>query len=341
MKGDSQSESRSGDRSAVNAHRPGQLLVVENLGKSYAGKSEPAIQGIDFSIGRGEVLGLVGLNGAGKTTTIRIAAGLIRPSSGRVLVAGHEMLREKELASRRVGLVPENPMFDPVAKPLPLLRYFAGFYGHQRGPSKSRSVELLGEVGLADAMSTRFGAFSLGMKKRFAIAAALVGEPEVLLLDETLNGLDPEGLSFVRDAIRKWRDEGKAVLLSSHQLNEIQSLSNRIAVIHRGRCIRVLAPDSLANGQQPTLRVSIEDLDERALSYLADYGTVRREGLTVWVHDFRGKPSDISFELARRGYHLSKLDLQAPSLEDVFFDLILEESQHRPSPAADDEVHAG
>ncbi len=317
---------RSSDLKTTRAGQDRYPLVLERLGKTYARGMAPAIDGVEFSVAAGEVLGLVGLNGAGKTTTIRIAAGLVRPSEGRVVVGGHDMVREKELASRHVGLVSESPTFDPMARPVPLLLYFGGFYG-MKGPSaRRRCLELLDLVGLSNATSKRFGAFSHGMKKRFAIAAALVGDPNVLLLDETLSGLDPEGVAFVRDMIRSWRTEGRAILLSSHQLNEIEALSDRVAIIHHGKCVRLVALGPLIGGAERTLRISILDLDDRALSYLSGLGDVRRRGDTVWIRPFTGESGEVSFELAKRGFHVSSLTVESPSLEDLFFDQIEAES---------------
>jgi len=213
-------------------------------------------------------------------------------------------------------------MFDPMAKPLSLLRYFAGYYGPRDDSARSKCLELLESVGLKDAVSKRFGAFSLGMKKRFGVAAALIGDPEVLLLDETLSGLDPQGVAFVRDKIQSWREDGKAVLLSSHQLNEVQSLSDRVAVIHRGKCVRVYSGDETSGEGSRTLRIMIVDIGDRAVDYLSRFGDVMREGQTIWVRQFHGEPGEVSFELARRGFHVSELTLHAPSLEDRFFELI-------------------
>lgn len=298
------------------------LLLLENLGKIYAGSRTPAIEGVDLTIRAGEVVGLVGLNGAGKTTTIRIAAGLIHPSTGRALVAGHDVGREKVLASPHLGLVPEYPNFDPMAKALPLLRYLAGFYGFRGREAESRGKELLRVVGLSDSESQRIRTFSYGMKKRLALATALLGDPEVLLLDEVLNGLDPQGIAFVREAIRSWREEGKAILLSSHLLNEVQSLANRIAVIHEGHCLRVLQADDLAVSRSRVLRISITDIDDRAVSYLRTRGEVEQDGNNVRVSHLTAEPEEISFELARMGFHVRSLTMDSPTLEDFFFDLI-------------------
>ncbi len=225
------------------------LVDISNLTKTFPGRRKPAVAGVSLSVLTGEIVGFVGLNGAGKTTTIRIASGLIKPSAGRVCVAGFDIEREKVAASHHVGLVPEFPNFDPGAKALSLLRYFAGYHGFRGRRALERSLTLLELVGLRESAGLRFRAFSQGMKKRIALAVALLGEPEVLLLDEVLNGLDPLGIVLVRELMMEWRKEGKAILLSSHLLNEVQQVADRVAIIHTGRLVKVLSRSELATGR--------------------------------------------------------------------------------------------
>ncbi|MGA8303619.1 MAG: ABC transporter ATP-binding protein [Thermoplasmata archaeon] len=311
----------------------GPLLDISGLTKTFPGAARTAVDDITLSVSAGEILGLVGLNGAGKTTTIRIAAGLNKPSSGHVTVGGFDIVRDKVEASARVGLVPEFPNFDPGAKALSLLRYFAGYHGFRGQQATDRCSALLKVVGLDKTVELRFRTFSQGMKKRFALAAALTGEPQVLLLDEVLNGLDPQGIALVRQLVMDWRGEGRAILLSSHLLNEVQQVADRVAIVHLGRLVRVLSREELANGRSGVLRISIVDLDSETMGYLATKGTIRRDGSTVWIANPTIEADEINADLIRRGCHVKSLSFESTSLESLFLSLIEEPA---PEPASDE-----
>jgi len=303
------------------------LLEISHLTKYFPGASRPAVTDLSLKVAAGEVLGFVGLNGAGKTTTIRVAAGLNRPSAGHVSVAGYDIVLDKVNASRHLGLVPEFPNFDPGVTALSLLRRFAGYRGLSGPSEKNRCSDLLRLVGLGEAGRVRFRAFSQGMKKRLALAVALLGEPEVLLLDEVLNGLDPQGIALVRRLMMEWREDGRAILLSSHLLNETQQVADRVAIVHEGRLVKVLSRSELANGRSGVLRVIIVDLDSRAVEYLETKGTVKRDGATVWITDPTAEAEEINSDLIRRGYHVRGLAFESTGLESLFLRLIGEPGQ--------------
>jgi ABC-2 type transport system ATP-binding protein len=298
------------------------MLVVEDLTKRFPGRAVPAIEGIDLEVRDGEVLGLVGLNGAGKTTTIRVAAGVSLPTLGRVLVDGRDIVREKRLASRHIGWVPELFPFEPQSRALPLLTYYAGFHGLRGPPARARCRELLARVGLGPVERGRLGTFSQGMKKRFSLASAMVGDPTNLLLDEVLNGLDPEGIAFVRRWVSGARQEGKAVLLSSHLLTELEALADRVAIVHQGRLLRTIDRAQLAAAGGVTLRLRVENLDEGARHYLEGMGKMRLEGPLVLLEAPRAEASEINAELVRRGCRVSELRTESTSLETYFLGLI-------------------
>ncbi len=306
---------------------PTPLLQVSGLTKTFPGRETPAIKDVSFKVAAGEILGLVGLNGAGKTTTIRIAAGLTRPSAGHVCVAGFDIVSDKVNASRHLGLVPEFPNFDPGGRALSLLCYFSGYYGFHGQEAKDRCSALLELVGLKGASGLRFRAFSQGMKKRLALAAALLGQPEVLLLDEVLNGLDPQGIVLVRELMMDWRNGGKAVLLSSHLLNEMQLVADLVAIVHEGRLVKILSRSDMADGRSGVLRVSIVNMDAGAMEYLSTLGTVRLEGNTAWISNPQVEAEEINSCLAQRGYRVNSLRFESSGLENLFLDLI-----ERPSP---------
>jgi|HubBroStandDraft_1064217.scaffolds.fasta_scaffold11032_4 ABC-2 type transport system ATP-binding protein len=307
-------------------HPTSALLDVSNLSKTFSRAKRAAIDDVCLSIAAGEILGFVGLNGAGKTTTIRIAAGLSKPSAGRVFAAGFDIVQEKARASRHIGMVPEFPNFDPSAKATSLLRYFAGFRGIHGKQAADRCSSLLEDVGLDASGDYKFRALSQGMKKRLALAVAMLGDPEILLLDEVLNGLDPQGIVLVRNLMIRWRNEGKAILLSSHLLNETQLIADRVAILHEGRLIKVLSRSEIAESTSGALRLAIVDVDTRVLEYLATKGSIRSDGISVWISDPTASAEEINSELVRRGYHVKSLSFEPTSLESLFLDLIDESS---------------
>ena len=210
-------------------------IVIEQLSKSIS--KTKIIKGIDLAIRPGEVYGLLGPNGAGKTTTIRMIVGLMKPTSGRVLINGYDLNRDFEKAISRVGAVVENPeMYDYLSGYDNLLHY-------QRmmpGVKKSRIHEVAELVGMTARLKEKTGTYSLGMRQRLGLAQALLHEPDVLILDEPTNGLDPAGIREIRSYLRSLaHEEGISIIVSSHLLSEMEKMCDRIAVIKQGEIIAV------------------------------------------------------------------------------------------------------
>ncbi|WP_374712861.1 ABC transporter ATP-binding protein [Symbiobacterium terraclitae] len=194
-----------------------------------------AVAGIDLSVRRGEVLAFLGSNGAGKSTTIRMATGLLRPTAGRVLVEGRDLWAEGGPVRRLLGYVPDVPLLHESLTAREFLWMMAGLYGLPETEGRRRAEELLAQVGLTRWGDHQIRSFSLGMKRKMAIAAALVHRPRVLLLDEVTNGLDPRAAREVKDFIKAAAREGAAVLLTMHVLEVAEELAHRIAIIHAGQ----------------------------------------------------------------------------------------------------------
>ncbi len=160
------------------------------------------------------------------------------------------------------------------------------------------------------------------MKKRFSLASAMVGDPTNLLLDEVLNGLDPEGIAFVRRWVTGARQEGKAVLLSSHLLTELEALADRVAFVHQGRLLRTIDRAELATAGGITLRIRVENLDDAAMRYLDGMGNMRRDGALILLEAPKAEAAEINAELVRRGCRVSELRIESTSLETYFLGLI-------------------
>jgi ABC-2 type transport system ATP-binding protein len=302
------------------------LIRVESLTKYYArGKNNaPAIDSVSLDVNDGEIVGFVGLNGAGKTTTIRIACGVTLPSSGSVKVDGHDIVSEKPEASKTVGWVPEFPNFDQNAKARSLMLYFAGFRGIREEEAERRTKELFEQLNLIGFENKKLRSYSQGMKKRFSLAAALLPDPRNLLFDEILNGLDPEGIHYIRTLMVDLKKRGKAVLLSSHILSEIENISDRVAFIHKGKLVKIVTRDELSRIESGAgvLKIVIQNLNDDGLGYLRTLGEVKIDGNNVWLSDFVADPAQVNSELIKRGFLVREFNIQKSNLEDYFFKLV-------------------
>ncbi len=215
------------------------ILTVAGLKKTFKvgfqRKVVNAVQGLDFSVNAGEIYGFLGPNGAGKTTTIKMVMDLIRPSAGSVKVFGDS---PGTLASRRrIGYLPEHPYFYDYLKPTELLEFFGRLHGIKKITRRKRIHELLEQVGLTHAKDRTLRRYSKGMLQRFGLAQALIGDPDLVILDEPLSGLDPIGRKEMKDIVSGLKAEGKTVFFSSHILADIELLCDKIAMIDEGRLL--------------------------------------------------------------------------------------------------------
>ena len=300
-------------------------IQIDNVSKSYSVKQPLAVDAVSMDIHDREVLGLVGLNGAGKTTIIRMASGVILPSRGKISIDGFDIVSDKLEASRRVGWVPEFPNFEPNAKPLALMRYFAGFYNLRGKDAELKINESLESVGLGDYLNRKLSSYSQGMKKRFSIAESLIGDPQNILFDETFNGLDPEGVVFVRSLINNLRSKGKGILLSSHILSEVQNIADKVAIIHHGKLLKVLKRSELKSLGKDTVLITVDNPDDNLILKLKEYGEPILQGNEVVIRDLqvsRERYPEVSRELVRAGYLLRNFQVTGENLEEYFFSIV-------------------
>ncbi|HYF38875.1 MAG TPA: ABC transporter ATP-binding protein [Gemmatimonadales bacterium] len=209
------------------------MIEVDGLQKLYG--NFPAVQGLSFTVGSGEVLGLVGPNGAGKTTTIRSIAGIIIPTSGKIRIAGHDLAGDPVAAKSALAFIPDEPHLFEYLTVEEHLRFVARLY--RLGPVDQRIPGLLAELDLAEKRSSLPGELSRGMKQKLAIACGLLHDPEALLLDEPLTGLDPVGIRRMKTTILKRAEAGTAVILSSHLLHLVEEICTRVLIMRRGQAI--------------------------------------------------------------------------------------------------------
>jgi ABC-2 type transport system ATP-binding protein len=304
------------------------VIEVEGLHKQYRrirGGRTVAVDGLDLEVPQGGVFGFLGPNGAGKTTTIRCLLGLVAPGAGRVRLLGADVPRALPSVIGRVGAIVETPTLFPRFTGRRNLQILARIEGI--GPDAVDDV--LGRVGLDDRAHDMVRTYSLGMKQRLGIAAALLKDPEVLLLDEPANGLDPAGIVEVRDLVRRLGAEGRTVFVSSHILSEIQQTADRVAILARGRCVKSgPVSEVLAAGGAEGLVVKLSDLEAgRAALAAAGFEVVLSDGsLRVGV-----PPADaerVSRTLAQRGLFVTELRPEEVDLETVFLELTRDEHDH-------------
>lgn len=301
------------------------MLEVSGLSKLYGRRHFPAVDNVSMKVNDGEIVGLAGLNGAGKTTTINAATGVILPSSGTILIDGLDIVKDKPEASRTIGWVAEYPSFEQNVKPVPLMQYFAGFYNIPSKEAKTRITEVLRSVGLDTALDRKIISFSQGMKKRFGLASAMISDPKNYMLDEILNGLDPEGIHYVRELLLRFRDEGKAILLSTHILGVLQDLADRVVILHRGRVLEELTKESMKKLGKPTLRLRVNRVDEQLMHILSKFGAPTTKGddiLISGVENDQQVAEEVALALTIAGYRVSHLGLEGVSLEEHFLQLI-------------------
>jgi ABC-2 type transport system ATP-binding protein len=302
------------------------VIETEGLGKVYRrirGGSQVALSGLDLAVPEGGVFGFLGPNGSGKTTTIRCVMGLIRPSSGHARVLGVDAQRELHEVVRRIGSLVEAPTPFPTFSGRRNLMLLARIDGIGR----ARVDAVLDRVGLAPRADDLVRAYSLGMRQRLGIAAALLRDPELLILDEPANGLDPAGIKEIRDLLRALGTEGRTVFVSSHLLNEVQQICDQVAILSHGRCIASgPVADVLTRGRHESMLVRVEPLDRAA-------EVLRTAGITVTVDDGgvlkaavpSSEAARVTRALANAGLYLSELRPEAVSLETVFLELTGEE----------------
>jgi ABC-2 type transport system ATP-binding protein len=292
---------------------PDGRIVVDDLTKRF-GSKVLAVDRLSFTVEPGSVTGFLGPNGAGKTTTLRMVLGLVRPTAGRATVGGVPY-RQLPHPGRIVGAALESSSFHPARTARNHLRVLCTV----EGLPVTRADEVLELVGLKDAARRKVRGFSMGMRQRLSLAAALLGDPRVIVLDEPANGLDPEGIRWLRGLLRHLADQGRTVLVSSHQLNEVQEIADRVVILNRGRLVQSGSIDELTAGSDSiVVRTPNPDAMHQALAGQpvqvepGEAGSLRIRGLTI---------EQVGHLAFAGGVELHELSTHRYDLEDLFFSL--------------------
>lgn len=292
-------------------------IQTEHLTKRF--KQRVAVDDVSLEVQRGEVFGFLGPNGAGKTTTIGMLLGLIMPTSGRALVCGHDVQRDPVAALRRVGAMIEAPAFYPYLSGYDNLRVLA----RASGLSRARIKTVLAQVELEQRARDRFSTYSQGMRQRLAIAAALLAEPEIIILDEPTNGLDPAGTVEIRTLIRSLSAQGHTIFLSSHLLHEVEQVCQRVAILKQGRILaQGTVAELLRRGQGVQVRVIGDTM--RALEVLRAVpwiNAVEQRDDLLLVDAPSERASDVNRLLAHQDVAVAEIRAREASLEQFFLEV--------------------
>jgi ABC-2 type transport system ATP-binding protein len=312
-------------------------VQVSELVKRYPGRPTNAVDGISFTVERGEVFGLLGPNGAGKTTTIGVLTTRVLPTSGTASVAGVDVAADPVTARSRLSVVPQRPNLDRALTARQNLIFHAAYHGIGRAERNRRADALLEQLGLGDRGKDKVDNYSGGMAQRLLIARALMHAPEVIFLDEPSTGLDPQARLFVWDRVRELRDGGVTVVLTTHDMDEAAELTDRVGIMDHGKLLALDTPSALTRSLpgSATLEVDVEraesDTDDDVMTALSALSAAERVepvadagGLRARIYlsgDAAALVGPVSDTLTARRARLTGVRIGEPSLEDVFLNL--------------------
>ncbi len=306
-------------------------IEVENLTKRY--NSLVALDGVSFKVKRGDIVGYLGPNGAGKTTTIKVLANLLRPTSGAAYILGTDVAREPKRALRHVGCLIEVPGFYDFLTPQELLTYIGEVHG-MRQSLDERIGEVLDQTKISAWRYKKIGSFSTGMLRRLSIAAAIFHDPDILILDEPVIGLDPEGIMEVRQLIRSLGEKGMTIFLSSHLLEEVAEVCKTVLFLNRGRLVAEESVPSISRRMKSrAVRVSfLGEPREEEVAKIRGIPDVREL-------EVRGEEATIAFDgdpksaaailesLVKAGIKITSYVPETMGLEDFYFDVMRREEE--------------
>jgi ABC-2 type transport system ATP-binding protein len=298
-------------------------IEVEGLTKAYGELT--AVDGIDFTVDRGEIFGFLGPNGAGKTTTVRMLTGIFPPDSGKIFLAGYDLNRNPLAAKRKIGVAPEmaNAYLELTA--LENVLFMANLYGLSGIEVKDRAKKLLTTFGLKDRMGDKVKQFSKGLQQRVIICMALVNDPEIIFLDEPTSGLDVKSRQLIREVILELNEQGKTIFLTTHDIEEANKLCSKVAIINQGQIAAIDRPERLKGTIQGSQSLQVSFTKEMAVDFntWSLISKVETEGDKYRL--YTDQPGELIFELTewaqKEELQIQTLNTLGPSLEDVFVQL--------------------
>jgi ABC-2 type transport system ATP-binding protein len=302
------------------------VIETTDLRMTFKGRGGDveAVRGVHLRVGAGEIFGFLGPNGAGKTTTLRMLATLLRPTAGEATVAGADLRREPQLVRQRIGYVPQGGSTDPAETGRGELVLQGRLYGMSKADAQRRAAGVLGSLDLEAAADRKIGTYSGGMKRRLDVGLGIVHEPSVLFLDEPTTGLDPQARARMWDEIRKLRERGTTVFLTTHYLEEADALADRLAIIDHGEIVAEGTSDELKQEVAgDVVEIGVNGAGERVLGIVGGLPYVREaahdDGI-VRLYVDRGDQAvpQLLRLLDGSGFAPSSIAVHKPSLDDVF-----------------------
>ncbi len=303
------------------------IISIQNLSKVYA-DGQKALDGVSLDIREGEILALLGPNGAGKTTLISAVCGLVEPTGGQVTVAGHDLKTGFRAARQLIGLVPQEVTIEPFEKVIATTRFSRGLFG--KAPDDAHIERVLRALSLWDKRNSRNMELSGGMKRRVLIAKALSHEPRILFLDEPTAGVDVSLRKDMWALVRRLRDDGVTIILTTHYIEEAEEMADRIGIINKGRLLLVEEKDKLIHRMgRKTLTLYLQEPLRQMPARLAGYGLSLAEGGAALVYDYNTHAEKTGItrllaDLAAEGLSVRDLETRQSSLEQIFLDLVEE-----------------
>ncbi len=298
--------------------------IVQAHQLSFSYNKTPVVSEVDLAIRAGDIYGFIGPNGAGKSTTIKLLLGLLTPHAGEIEIFGMPLRGQRIAILRRIGALVEMPSLYPHLTGVENLEMLRRIYGVPH----ARIAQVLEQVGLRGQERKRVKAYSLGMKQRLGIAQTLLHEPQLLILDEPANGLDPEGIQELRFFLRRMANEhGLTILISSHILTELEQVVNRVGIISKGRMRYQGALEDLKRSERASLLIRVNSTEQSlAILHSASYKAKRVEEKTVSVQVERGEDAaEVNELLVRQGVLVYHLSMEQANLEHAFLELIKED----------------
>ena len=306
------------------------ILDVSNVTKSFGNRI--AVNNISFSIREGEIFGFLGPNGAGKTTTMKLICGLCSITKGQIRICNYDIPKDKEKALQHVGALIENPLMYPNMTGYENLKYYASLY---KNISKDDIMKYARIVGLEHRLKDKVKTYSLGMKQRLGIAQALLHSPKLLILDEPLSGLDPNGVKEMRDFLKMLAKEYNiAILISSHMLADMEQICDTIAIIDNGQLLEIKSITALKESIEGTTRIQVKvDYPNFAGKIIINEMQLKVDlaGNTILIHAGEDKITEITQRLLNYGISIFGIDIVTKSLEEIFLEIINNKTKGKTS----------
>jgi ABC-2 type transport system ATP-binding protein len=311
-----------GAAAGVEAARGDVLIDVRGLSKTFHvgffSRRVDAVKGVSFGVERGEIFGFLGPNGAGKTTTIKMLTGLISPSGGEAYLFGERVPSPR--ARERIGFLPENPYVYPYLTPREFVELSGQLSGMRGAALRARTMEVLGQVKIAYAADRQVRRLSKGMLQRTGLAAALVSDPEMLILDEPMSGLDPVGRKEVKDLIFEERDRGRTIFFSTHILSDVEAMCDRVAILREGKVVVSGALQKLLRGDVLRTEITLASADEplREALRAKGLGVVVRPDVIVVDLEGEARVGEVLQAALAAGAQVVEVSRRRETLEDLF-----------------------